>query len=207
MSKIKLGVLASTRGTDLQAIIDEIKAGRLDAEISCVISNVEDCGALEKARKHNIDAVFIDAKDKEREDVDKAISAELDKRVVKLILLIGYMRFLSPWFVQKYENRIMNVHPSLLPAFAGGMDMNVHKTILEHGAKVTGCTIHFVDEGADTGPIIVQKAIPIAETDTEETLKKKVQGLEKEAFVEAINLFKDGRLKLEGRIIHVLSPQ
>jgi len=200
---IKLGVLASTRGTDLQAIIDEIAAGRLDAEVSCVISNKEECGALEKARTHGIDDIFINSKDKEREDFDKEVAAELDKRGVELILLIGYMRFLSPWFVHKYENKVMNVHPSLLPAFAGGMDLDVHKAVLEQGAKVTGCTIHFIDEGADTGPIIIQKEIPVEENDTEETLKEKVQALEKEAFIEAINLFKDGRLSVEGRVVHI----
>ena len=199
---IKLGVLASTRGTDLQAIIDEIEAGHLDAEVSCVISN-KDCGALEKARNHGIDTIFIDTKDKEREAFDREVAEELDKRGVELILLIGYMRFLSPWFVHKYENKVMNVHPSLLPAFAGGMDLNVHKAVLEQGAKVTGCTVHFIDEGADTGPIIIQKQIPVEENDTEETLKEKVQALEKEAFIEAINLFKDGKLRVDGRRVHI----
>ncbi|RLI93516.1 MAG: phosphoribosylglycinamide formyltransferase, partial [Candidatus Altiarchaeales archaeon] len=147
MRKLKIGVLASTRGTDLQAIIDEIEQGKLNAEVSVVISNKEDAYALERARKHGIDAVFIDPKGKTREEFDREVMKILDKKGVDVIALIGYMRLLSPEFVNRYRNRIMNVHPSLLPAFAGGMDKNVHKTVLEHGVKVTGCTIHFVDEG------------------------------------------------------------
>jgi len=202
---LNIGVLASTSGTDLQAILDEISAGSLeDVNLACVISNKEDAGALEKAKKAGVEAIFIPSKDKEREDFDHEMADELDKRDVELVVLIGYMRYLSNWFVRKYENKIMNVHPSLLPAFAGGMDLNVHNAVLEHGVKVTGCTIHFVDEGADTGPIIMQKAIPVEETDTEHTLKEKVQDLEKKAFPEAIRLFRDNRLKVEGRIVHVL---
>jgi len=201
---MNIAILASTRGTDLQAIIDEIKAGTLDVNLSCVISNKKDCGALEKARKAGVDDIFISAEGKEREAFDKEVAAELDKRDISLIVLVGYMRYLSPWFVRKYENRIMNIHPSLLPAFAGGMDKNVHQAILDHGAKVTGMTIHFVDEGADTGPIIMQKAIPVKENDTADTLKEKVQALEKKAYPEAIRFFKDGKLKMDGRIVHVL---
>ena len=204
MKKLKIGVLASTRGTDLQGIIDAINSGKLkDVEIVCVIANKE-CGALEKAKNAGIEAILIPSKGKEREEFDREVAAELDKRGVDLILLIGYMRYLSPWFVHKYENKIMNVHPSLLPAFAGGMDLNVHKAVLDWGVKVTGCTIHFVDEGADTGPIIIQKTVPVEENDTEETLKQKVQALEKEAFIEAIELFRDGRLKVEGRRVRIL---
>lgn len=201
--KLKLGVLASTSGTDLQAIIDAIESGDLNAEIKVVISNKEDAYALERARKHRIEALFINPKGKTREEFDRAVSKELDARNIELIALIGYMRYLSKWFVNKYENKIMNVHPSLLPAFAGGMDKNVHKTILDWGCKVSGCTIHFVDEGADTGPIIIQKAVPIDEDDTIETLREKVQELEKQAYVEAVRLFGQGKLKVEGRIVRI----
>ncbi|MFH1424737.1 MAG: phosphoribosylglycinamide formyltransferase [archaeon] len=201
---MKIGVLASTRGTDLQAIIDEIEAGSLDAEISCVISNKESAGALDKARAHSIDAIFIDPDDKSREEFDEEIAAELGKRGVELVLLIGYMRILSPSFVRKYENRIMNAHPSLLPAFAGGMDTNVHREVLESGVKETGCTIHFVTEDVDSGPIILQKKVLVEKNDTEETLKAKVQEQEKIAFIEAINLFKDGKLKIEGSTVTIL---
>jgi len=204
MGKLRIGVLASSRGTDLQAIIDEIDAGKLDAEVSAVISNKEDAYALERARKHNIPAVFIDAKDKTREDFDREVAAILDEKKVEVVALIGYMRLLSPGFVHRYVNRIMNVHPSLLPAFAGGMDKNVHKTILEHGVKVSGCTIHFVDEGADTGPIILQEAVEIKEDETVDSLREKVQDVEKRLFPEALRLFHGGRLRVEGRRVHIL---
>jgi phosphoribosylglycinamide formyltransferase-1 len=200
---VKISVLASTRGTDLEAIMDEIEAGTLQVELACVIANKQ-CPALEKAEKRGYEAIFIDPKKKTREEFDKEVAAELDKRGVELVVLVGYMRFLSPWFVQKYENRIMNIHPSLLPAFAGGMDLNVHEEVLKRGAKVTGCTIHFVDEGADTGPIILQKIVPVEDTDTADTLKEKVQAAEKKAYPEAIRLFTEGKLKVEGNRVKVL---
>ena len=202
---MKIAVLGSTRGTDLQYIIDAIESGKLtDAEISAVISNKKDAGILERARKHNITAVFIDSSGKSREDFDKEIIKILEEKGVELVLLIGYMRFISKPFVEKYRNRIMNIHPSLLPAFAGGMDKNVHAAILEHGCKVTGCTLHFVDEGADTGPIIIQKAASIGEDDNVDSLKEKVQKLEGEALIEGIGLFRDKKLKVEGRVVHIL---
>ena len=201
MTKIKLGVLASTRGTDMQAIIDEIEAGRLEAEISVVISNKEDAPALERARKHGIEAVFVDAKG--REEFDQKVMGILKGKGVDLVLLIGYMRILSDEFVEEYKNKIMNVHPSLLPAFGGGMDTDVHQAILDYGVKVTGCTIHFVDENVDGGPIVVQKVVEIAEDETVDSLKDKVQAAEKEGFVEAIRLFQEGRLKVDGRRVRV----
>src|SRR3989338_9095921 len=150
---LRLGVLASTKATDMQAVIDAIKSKKLNAVISVVISNKKDAFALERARNHNIKAVFIDTKGKEREQFDKEVAKELDNNKVDLIILIGYMRILSSWFVNKYKNKIMNIHPSLLPAFAGGMDKDVHQEVLKNKEKVTGATLHFVDEGADTGPI------------------------------------------------------
>ena len=199
---ITLAVLASTNATDSQAIIDAIAAGQLDASIACFIANKE-CGALERAKKHNIEAILIPSKGKKREEFDKLVDAELKKRSVNLILAIGYMRYFSPWFVKEWENRIMNIHPSLLPAFAGGMDKDVHKEILEHGCKVTGCTLHFVDEGADTGPIIVQKAVPIETNETIGSLKQKVQAAEQEAILEGIKLFASGKLKVDGRVVRI----
>ena len=201
MTKIKLGVLASTRGTDMQAIIDEIEAGRLEAEISVVISNKEDAPALERARKHGIEAVFVDAKG--REEFDQEVMGILKGKGVDLVLLIGYMRILSTEFVNAYRDKIMNVHPSLLPAFGGGMDKDVHQAILDHGVKVTGCTIHFVDENVDGGPIVAQKVVEIAEDETVDSLKKKVQDAEKKAFIEAIELFAAGGLKVEGRRVRI----
>ncbi len=201
---LNIAVLASTSGTDLQAIIDEIESGNLEnVTLKCVIAN-KDCGALEKAGNAGIEGILIKSEGKEREEFDKLVAKELEKRDVELVVLVGYMRYLSKWFVNKYENQIMNVHPSLLPAFAGGMDLNVHEEILNHGVKVTGCTIHFVDEGKDTGPIIIQRCIPVLEDDTEKTLKEKVQALEKEAYPEAIRLFRDNKLKVKGRRVKIL---
>ncbi len=203
MARLKIGVLGSTRGTSLQATIDAIKAGKLDAEIALVISNKEDAYILTRAKVHDIPAVFVESRGKEREDFDQEILKLLAEKGVELVLLIGYMRFLSPAFVEKYRNKILNIHPSLLPAFAGGMDRNVHKDVLDYGVKVTGCTLHFVDEGADTGPIILQKAIDIGENDTVETLKEKVQHAEGETILKGLRLFMDGRLQVEGRKVKI----
>lgn len=202
--KLKIGVLGSTSGTDVQAVIDEIENGRLDAEITVVVSNKPDAFILERAKKHGINAVCIPSKGREREEFDREVAKLLDENGVELILLIGYMRFLSPWFVHKYENKTMNIHPSLLPAFAGGMDLDVHQAILDYGVKVTGATLHFVDEGADTGPIILQKAVYIDEDETKETLKPKVQQAEQEIILKAIRLFADNKLHVEGRKVKIL---
>lgn len=202
---MNLAVLASTNGTDLQAIIEEIQAGKMEGvNLKCVIANKEDCGALEKARKAGIEAVFVNAKGLEREEFDRKIAEVLEEREIDLIALVGYMRFLSPWFVDKYRNRIMNVHPSLLPSFSG-MDTSVHEDVLNYGCKVTGATIHFVDEGADTGPIVLQRAIEIKEDETVDSLRERVQNLEKEMYPEAIRLFAGGKLQVEeGRRVKIL---
>ena len=195
---LRLGVLASTKATDMQAVIDAIKSKKLNAVISVVISNKKDAFALERARNHNIKAVFIDTKGKEREQFDKEVAKELDNNKVDLIILIGYMRILSSWFVNKYKNKIMNIHPSLLPKYAGGMDKDVHAEVLKNKEKVTGATLHFVDEGADTGPIIMQKAVKIDEDETADTLKEKVQKAEQEIILKAIELYDKGKIKVEG---------
>jgi len=194
---MNIGILASTKATDLQAVIDAIEAKQLNVKISVVISNKKDAYALERARKHNIYAMFIDSKGKEREEYDKEVSKELDKHNVDLILLIGYMRILSSWFVRKYKNKIMNVHPSLLPDFAGGMDKDVHAAVLKAGAKKTGCTLHFVDESVDGGPIIMQKKVNVAENDTVNSLKEKVQKAEQEVIVKALKLYEQGKIKVD----------
>ena len=196
---LHIGILASTKATDLQAIIDAINSKKLNAVISVVVSNKQDAYALERARKHKIKAVFVDAKGKTREQYDKEIAKILDENKVDLILLIGYMKFLSPWFVDKYKNKIMNIHPSLLPKYAGGMDRDVHAEVLKNKEKVTGATLHFVDEGADTGQIILQKEVKIDENETVETLKEKVQKAEQEIIVKAIDLFDRKKIKIEGK--------
>lgn len=202
---MNLAVLASTSGTDLQAIIDEIKVGTMPGiDLKCVVSNREDCGALEKARQAGIEAVFVPAKGLERESFDQKVAEVLDERGIDLIAMVGYMRIVSPWFVEKYRNKMMNVHPSLLPSFSG-MDRSVHEDILEYGCKVSGATIHFVDEGADTGPIILQEAVQIQEDETPDGLREKVQNLEKKMYPEAIRLFAAGKLEVvENRRVKIM---
>lgn len=195
---LRLGVLASTRAADLQAIIDAISSKKLNAVISVIVSNKADAYALERAKNHGIKAVFIDGKGKDRETYDKEISKVLDENKVDLILLIGYMRFLSPWFVKKYKNKIMNIHPSLLPKYAGGMDKDVHAEVLKNKEKVTGATLHFVDESVDAGPIIMQKEVRIDENETVDSLKAKVQKAEQEIIVKAVDLYEKGKIKVEG---------
>ena len=200
---MNIGVLASTRATDLQAVIESIEAKELNVKISVVISNKKDAYALEMARKHNIEAVFIDSKGKEREDFDKEVNNVLEKHNVDLILLIGYMRILSSWFVRKYKNKIMNIHPSLLPAFAGGMDKDVHAEVLKARVKETGCTLHFVTENVDTGPIIMQKKVDIAENETVDSLKEKVQKAEQEIIVKVLKLYEQGKIKIENEEVTI----
>jgi len=195
---LNIGVLASTKATDLQAVIDAIQAKQLNSKISVVVSNKGDAYALERAKKHNIEAVFINSKDKGREDFDREVSDVLEKYDVDLILAIGYMRILSGWFVNKWKNKIMNIHPSLLPAFAGGMDKDVHTEVLKAGVKETGCTLHFVTEEVDSGPIIMQKKVDVAENETIESLKAKVQKAEQEVIVKALKLYDEGKMKVEG---------
>lgn len=188
---IKLAVFGSTKGTDLQAVIDAIANGELNASIEVVISNKEDAYILERARNHNIPALHIPAvKGETREQYDQRILHQLTNYHIDLILLIGWMRILSPLFVRAYPRRIMNVHPSLLPKFAGGMDLDVHDAVLKAGEKETGCTVHWVDEGVDTGEIIIQKKCTVEPDDTPETLRARVQKLEGLALIEAIGMMR-----------------
>lgn len=200
---LRLGVLASTKATDLQAVIDAISSKKLNAVISVVISNKKQSYALERARNHKINSVFIDSQGKDREKFDKEVASELDRNKVDLILLIGYMRILSPWFVNKYKYKIMNIHPSLLPKYAGGMDKDVHAEVLKNKEKTTGATLHFVDEGTDTGPIILQKEVRIDKDETIDSLKEKVQKAEQKIIVNAINLFDRGKIKVYGGKVRI----
>ncbi len=200
---LRLGILASTKGTDMQAIIDAIRSKKLDAVISVVISDKQDAHALERAKKHGINAIFLNPKDfsaedkeKSREKFDMEVSRILDKNKVDLILLIGYLRLLSPWFVNNYKYKIMNIHPSLLPAYAGRMDKDVHAEVLKNKEKKTGATLHFVDEGTDTGPIILQKEVKIDENENVDSLKEKVQKAEQEIILKAIDLYGKGKVKV-----------
>jgi len=186
---INIGVLGSTNGTDLQFILDAINARTLDANVSVVISNKNDSYILKRAQKHNTPSVFINHKNRTREDFDSEMTMILKEHKVELILLIGFMRILSSYFCNEWSGKILNVHPSLLPKYAGGMDTNVHEEVLKNNDKETGCTIHLVTNEVDGGPIIIQKKCIVDSDDTIESLKTKVQDLEGAAFLEAIPMF------------------
>lgn len=198
MKRLGIAVLGSTRGTDMQAIIDEIEAGRLDAEISVVISDAEDACILERARKHNIKAVFVNPEDfSSKEEFNERILELLNENNIDLVLLIGYMRIVGEPILTAYKNRIMNIHPSLLPKYAGGKDLNVHEEVLKNKDKETGCTLHFVTAEIDRGPSILQKKVAVEERDTVDSLKEKVQKAEQEIILKAIKLFSEGKIIVE----------
>ena len=192
---IKLGILGSTKGTDLQAIIDSIDQKKLDATVEVVISNSLNAYILERAAIHKIPNFFISHLSKSRDQFDDEISVILKKYGVDLILLIGFMRILSSNFCREWKGRILNVHPSLLPKYAGGVDANVHKEVIKNGDTETGCTIHFVTETVDSGPILIQKKCTVDKDETPYSLKRKVQALEGIAFVDAIKLFQNSLAK------------
>ena len=185
---IRIGVLGSTKGTDLQAILDAIHNDALDAAVVVVVSNRENSYILERARNHNIPDIFVSHTGKTKDEFDREITAALLQHNADLVLLVGFMRILSAEFCRKWQDRILNVHPSLLPKYAGGMDTNVHEEVLRNGDMETGCTIHFVTEEVDAGPILIQKKCAVDGEDTVESLKIKVQQLEGMAFVEAIEM-------------------
>ena len=185
---ISIGVLGSTNGTDLQAIFDAINNNIINGSVKVVISNRKKAFILKKAAANGVGTHFVSQKNKTREEFDREVSGLLKDYDIELILLIGFMRILSKEFCYEWQDKILNVHPSLLPKYAGGMDTNVHQEVLNNGETETGCTIHFVTEKVDGGPILIQKSCPVEYDDTVESLKKKVQTLEGHAFVEAINL-------------------
>ncbi len=192
-----LGILLSGRGSNFEAIAAHVSAGRIpDAQIAVVISNKPDAGGLEIARRRGLTTLVIPSKGKEREDHDREVVTALKKHKVDLICLAGYMRLLSPWFVQQFPHRILNIHPSLLPAFPG---LEAQEQAYAHGVKVTGCTVHFVDEELDHGAIIVQKAIPVLDSDDEHTLSARILEQEHIAYSEAINIVLAGRYEVVGR--------
>jgi phosphoribosylglycinamide formyltransferase-1 len=204
MKKLKIAVLVSGRGSNLQAIIDNIESGRLAAEIAVVISDQRDAYSLERARKHNIPAISISSNvyKGKREEYDAVLVKELRKRDVELVCLAGFMRIVTPILIKSFPGRILNIHPALLPAFPG---LHVQKAALEHGVKFSGCTVHFVDEGMDTGPIIIQAVVPVLDNDTEDSLSERILGQEHKIYSRAIQLFAEGRLKIEGRRVMVLN--
>ncbi len=202
MKKVRLGILVSGRGSNLQAIIENIENGSLAAEVAVVISDQADAYALERARKHNIAAVQLSAKEyrAKREEYDALLVGELRKYGVELVCLAGFMRIITRALIKAYPNRVLNIHPALLPAFPG---LHVQKAALEHGVKFSGCTVHFVDEGMDTGPIIIQAVVPVLDADTEDSLSARILAQEHKIYSRAIQLYAEGRLKVEGRRVMV----
>lgn len=199
--QLSIGVLISGAGTNLQAIIDAIENGKLDAKIEIVLSNKADAYGLERARRHGIPTNVLNHKDfSSREAFDEAVVALLGACGVELVVLAGFMRLLSPVFIKAYSNRIMNIHPALLPAFPG---LNVQQRAVDHGARFSGCTVHFVNEECDEGPIIMQAVVPVLPEDTGETLAARILVQEHHIYPRAIQLYAEGRLKVDGRKVLV----
>ena len=199
---INIGVLASGRGTNLQAIIEAVKEGKIEGRISIVISDNRDAFALKRAEQNNIETEYINFKSfKNKEDYNKKIIECLKEKDVDLVVLAGYMRILSSYFIKMYKNRIMNIHPALLPSFPG---LHAQRQAVEYGVKISGCTVHFVDEGVDSGPIILQKLVKVKAADTEKSLAEKILKEEHQIYPQAIQLFSQGRLVIKGRKVFVI---
>lgn len=196
MSKPRIGILISGRGSNMVALIDAMREGRLDAEPAVVISNVESAPGLAKARDRGVETLVISRRGRSREDHDREIVAELKRRDVSLVCLAGYMRLLSPFFVREFENRILNIHPSLLPAFPG---LDAQRQALEHGVKVTGCTVHLVDEQLDHGPTVLQRAVEVRDHDTVETLSERILEEEHRIYPEAVARVLSKGFRIENR--------
>lgn len=202
---LRVAVLASGRGSNLQALIDAIEAGQVQARIVAVISNKKEAVALERARKHGIKDFFVDPKPfagrpDSREAYDRSLLEMLQQHEVELVLLAGYMKIVTTVLVNAYANRMMNIHPSLLPAFPG---LEVQKKAVDWGCKLAGCTVHFVTEGVDEGPIIIQAAVPILDADTPETLASRILVQEHKVYPRAVQLFAEGRLRVDGRRVFI----
>jgi phosphoribosylglycinamide formyltransferase 1 len=199
---VKIAVLVSGRGSNLQAIIDNIENGNIkDAVVTLVISNKENAYALERAKKHGNEAIFLDPGKYDRAGYDRAILSVLREYNIDLLLLAGYFRLLGNEIIEAYRNRILNIHPSLLPAFKG---LHAQRQAFEYGVKVAGCTVHFVNEGLDSGPIILQNCVPVLTGDTEETLTDRILKQEHIIYPEAVRLFVEGKLKIQGRNVVIL---
>lgn len=201
---LAVGVLVSGNGSNLQAIIDRIEAGSLPARIACVISNKADAFGLERARKHGIPAIHIDHRAHGgRESYDAALVETLRGHGVQLVVLAGFMRIVTSVLLDAFPNAVMNIHPALLPAFPG---LHAQAQALRYGVKFSGCTVHFVDEGTDTGPIIIQAVVPVLDDDDEASLSARIQVEEHRTYPEAVRLFAERRLRIEGRKVSMLPP-
>ena len=196
VSMKNLGILLSGRGSNFEAIADNVASGKLDANIAVVISNRQDAPGIESARRRGLTALVIPSKGKVREEHDREVVAALQQHKVDLICLAGYMRLLSPWFVQQFPNRILNIHPSLLPAFPG---LDAQKQAFDYGVKVSGCTVHFVDANLDHGAIILQKTVPVLPSDDDHRLAERILDQEHVAYTEAIRIVLEGKYRVEGR--------
>jgi phosphoribosylglycinamide formyltransferase-1 len=196
----RLGILISGRGSNFVAIADNIRSGKLKAEIAIVISNREDAAGIAAAEARGLKTVVLPSKGRKREEHDRDVVAALREAGVELVVLAGYMRLLSPWFVQQFPDKILNIHPSLLPAFPG---LDVHQQAIDYGVQVSGCTVHFVDEHLDHGAIILQKAVPVLPTDDEHTLADRILVQEHLSYSEAIALVATGNYRIEGRRVIV----
>ena len=198
----RLGVLVSGSGTNLQAIIDRIESGEINAEIACVISNKADAYALARATKHGIPVVVHEnSRFPERRAYDSATVEILRSHKVDLVILAGFMRILTDAMVNAFPNAIMNIHPALLPSFQG---LHAQQQALDYGVRYSGCTVHFVDCGTDTGPIILQSVVPVEQDDTEETLSARIQKAEHQTFATAIKLFVEGKIRVDGRKVRII---
>jgi len=194
---LKIGVLVSGRGSNLQAIMDACDEGKIPAQVVVVISDVGDALALERARSKEIDAIHVNYRDySDKTDYEKAVAGILKDHHVELVCLAGYMRLVGRVLLDAFPNRIINIHPALLPSFPG---LDAQKQAFDHGVRFSGCTVHFIDDGVDTGPIILQAVVPVRQDDTPETLAHRILAEEHRIYPEAIGLFAGGKLKIEGR--------
>jgi phosphoribosylglycinamide formyltransferase 1 len=196
MTKPKIGILISGRGSNMGALIDAMREGLLDAEPAVVISNIESAVGLARAQERGVETLVISHQSRTREDHDREIVAELKRRDASLVCLAGYMRLLSAFFVREFENRILNIHPSLLPAFPG---LDAQRQALEHGVKITGCTVHLVDEQLDHGPIVLQRAVEVRDDDTVETLSERILEEEHRIYPEAVARVLSRGFRVDGR--------
>ena len=192
----RLGILLSGRGSNFEAIAQHIDCGKLEAQIAVVISNVENAPGLQKASQRGFETFSLSSKGLSREEFDRRMSVVLQEKRVDLVCLAGFMRLLSPFFIQAFRHRILNIHPSLLPAFPG---LDAQRQALEYGVKYSGCTVHFVDEGLDSGPIILQAPVPVLDSDTDEALSARILKEEHRLYSLAIQLVIDGKIRIEGR--------
>ena len=201
MKNLKIGVLASGRGSNFQAIIDSIETGYIQAGISVLITDNPKAFSVERAEKHGIESLVMISKNyASRDEYFRDVSSELNKRGVKLVILAGFMRIVGKPLLDAFPNRVMNIHPALLPSFPG---LHGQKQANDYGVKISGCTVHFVDEGMDTGPVIIQAAVPVRDDDTEETVSERILRLEHKICPEAIKIFSEGRIDIHGRMVRI----